>query len=101
MISDALDDAAPRSAWESMTPAGVKLVCVDINPAVVTKLADRGSIESAGVTDVGLFLKSAAPPARPTTRRAASAATLTRCVSQPMTLRNSRHKRKAGFGEVQ
>jgi arginine dihydrolase len=41
----------------NMTPAGVKLVCVDINPAVVTKLADRGSIESLGiVTDVGLFL---------------------------------------------
>jgi len=33
------------------------MVCVDINPAVVTKLADRGSIESVGVvTDVGLFL---------------------------------------------
>lgn len=42
----------------NMTPAGVKLVCVDINPAVVTKLADRGSIESVGVvTDVGLFLR--------------------------------------------
>ena len=41
----------------NMTPAGVKLVCVDINPAVVTKLADRGSVESVGVvTDVGLFL---------------------------------------------
>lgn len=41
----------------NMTPAGVKMVCVDINPAVVTKLADRGSIESTGVvTDVGLFL---------------------------------------------
>ena len=41
----------------NMTPAGVRLVCVDINPAVVTKLADRGSIESIGVvTDVGLFL---------------------------------------------
>ncbi len=41
----------------NMTPAGVKLVCVDINPAVVTKLADRGSLESIGVvTDVGLFL---------------------------------------------
>ena len=41
----------------NMTPAGVKLVCVDINPAVVTKLADRGSVESIGVvTDVGLFL---------------------------------------------
>jgi lysine-ketoglutarate reductase/saccharopine dehydrogenase-like protein (TIGR00300 family) len=41
----------------NMTPAGVKMVCVDINPAVVTKLSDRGSIESLGVvTDVGLFL---------------------------------------------
>jgi lysine-ketoglutarate reductase/saccharopine dehydrogenase-like protein (TIGR00300 family) len=41
----------------NMTPAGVKLVCVDINPAVVTKLSDRGSVESIGVvTDVGLFL---------------------------------------------
>ncbi|NET42715.1 TIGR00300 family protein [Okeania sp. SIO2B3] len=41
----------------NMTPAGVKMVCVDINPAVVTKLSDRGSIESVGVvTDVGLFL---------------------------------------------
>ncbi|MGK7888557.1 MAG: TIGR00300 family protein, partial [Leptolyngbyaceae cyanobacterium] len=41
----------------NMTPAGVKLVCVDINPAVVTKLSDRGSVESTGVvTDVGLFL---------------------------------------------
>lgn len=41
----------------NMTPAGVRLVCVDISPAVVTKLADRGSIESIGiVTDVGLFL---------------------------------------------
>jgi hypothetical protein len=36
---------------------GVRLVCVDINPAVVTKLSDRGSVESVGlVTDVGLFL---------------------------------------------
>ena len=42
----------------NMTPSGVKLVCVDINPAVVTKLTDRGSLESVGiVTDVGLFLR--------------------------------------------
>jgi len=41
----------------NMTPAGVRLACIDINPAVVTKLADRGSLESVGVvTDVGLFL---------------------------------------------
>ena len=41
----------------SLLENGVRLVCVDISPAVVTKLADRGSIESTGiVTDVGLFL---------------------------------------------
>ena len=41
----------------NMTPAGVRLICVDISPAVMTKLADRGSVESTGiVTDVGLFL---------------------------------------------
>jgi lysine-ketoglutarate reductase/saccharopine dehydrogenase-like protein (TIGR00300 family) len=41
----------------NMTRSGVRLICVDINPAVVTKLADRGSVESTGiVTDVGLFL---------------------------------------------
>ncbi len=41
----------------NMTPAGVRLICVDISLAVVTKLADRGSVESTGVvTDVGLFL---------------------------------------------
>ena len=42
----------------NMCPAGVRMICVDINPAVVSKLADRGSLESIGVvTDVGLFLK--------------------------------------------
>jgi lysine-ketoglutarate reductase/saccharopine dehydrogenase-like protein (TIGR00300 family) len=41
----------------NMTRSGVRLICVDINPGVVTKLADRGSLESTGiVTDVGLFL---------------------------------------------
>jgi lysine-ketoglutarate reductase/saccharopine dehydrogenase-like protein (TIGR00300 family) len=41
----------------NMLPAWVRVVCVDINPAVVTKLADRGSAQTAGiVTDVGLFL---------------------------------------------
>jgi lysine-ketoglutarate reductase/saccharopine dehydrogenase-like protein (TIGR00300 family) len=41
----------------NMTPAGVRLIYVDISPGVVTKLTDRGSIESTGiVTDVGLFL---------------------------------------------
>ncbi len=41
----------------NMLPAWVRVVCVDINPSVVTKLGDRGSSQTAGiVTDVGLFL---------------------------------------------
>lgn len=41
----------------NMLPSWVRVVCVDINPAVVTKLADRGSSQTIGiVTDVGLFL---------------------------------------------
>ena len=42
----------------NMTPSWVKTVCVDIHPAVVTKLVDRGSAQAVGiVTDVGLFLR--------------------------------------------
>jgi lysine-ketoglutarate reductase/saccharopine dehydrogenase-like protein (TIGR00300 family) len=45
----------------NMLPSSVRLVCVDINPAVVTKLADRGSSQTIGlVTDVGLFLRQLA-----------------------------------------
>jgi lysine-ketoglutarate reductase/saccharopine dehydrogenase-like protein (TIGR00300 family) len=41
----------------NMLPSSVRTVCVDINPAVVTKLADRGSSQTVGiVTDTGLFL---------------------------------------------
>jgi lysine-ketoglutarate reductase/saccharopine dehydrogenase-like protein (TIGR00300 family) len=41
----------------NMTPSWVKLVCVDINPAVATKVSDRGTGQAIGVvTDVGLFL---------------------------------------------
>jgi lysine-ketoglutarate reductase/saccharopine dehydrogenase-like protein (TIGR00300 family) len=41
----------------NMLPSWVKVVCVDINPAVVTKLSDRGSTQTVCiVTDVGLFL---------------------------------------------
>jgi lysine-ketoglutarate reductase/saccharopine dehydrogenase-like protein (TIGR00300 family) len=41
----------------NMLPSWVKVICVDINPAVVTKLSDRGSAQTIGiVTDVGLFL---------------------------------------------
>jgi lysine-ketoglutarate reductase/saccharopine dehydrogenase-like protein (TIGR00300 family) len=45
----------------NLLPASVPLVCVDINPATVTKLADRGSAQAVGVvTDVGLFLEQLA-----------------------------------------
>jgi lysine-ketoglutarate reductase/saccharopine dehydrogenase-like protein (TIGR00300 family) len=42
----------------NLLPATVKTICVDINPAVVTKLADRGSFQALGiVTDVEPFLR--------------------------------------------
>jgi len=45
-------------ATGNLLPAAVPTVCVDINPAVATKLADRGSFQTIGiVTDVGLFLE--------------------------------------------
>jgi lysine-ketoglutarate reductase/saccharopine dehydrogenase-like protein (TIGR00300 family) len=41
----------------NMLPGWVKTICVDINPAVATKLSDRGSGQALGVvTDVGMFL---------------------------------------------
>jgi lysine-ketoglutarate reductase/saccharopine dehydrogenase-like protein (TIGR00300 family) len=41
----------------NMIPSWVRTICVDINPAVVTKLSDRGSAQTVGVvTDVGAFL---------------------------------------------
>jgi hypothetical protein len=41
----------------NMLPSWVKVVCVDINPSVVTKLVDRGSAQTMGlVTDTGLFV---------------------------------------------
>ena len=50
----------------NMLPSWVKMVCVDINPAVVTKLADRGSSQTIGiVTDVGLFLHRLAQQLKP------------------------------------
>ncbi|MFA7215491.1 MAG: TIGR00300 family protein [Bacillota bacterium] len=45
-------------ATGNLLPARVKTICVDINPATVTKLADRGSHQSIGiVSDVEWFLK--------------------------------------------
>jgi lysine-ketoglutarate reductase/saccharopine dehydrogenase-like protein (TIGR00300 family) len=44
-------------ATGNLLPAGVETYCIDINQAVVTKLADRGSHQALGiVTDVGLFV---------------------------------------------
>ena len=44
-------------ATGNILPAGVETFCVDINQAVVTKLADRGSHQALGiVTDVGPFV---------------------------------------------
>jgi lysine-ketoglutarate reductase/saccharopine dehydrogenase-like protein (TIGR00300 family) len=48
-------------ATGNILPASIPLVSVDINPATVTKLADRGSSQAIGiVTDIGLFLEGLA-----------------------------------------
>jgi lysine-ketoglutarate reductase/saccharopine dehydrogenase-like protein (TIGR00300 family) len=46
-------------ATGNLLPAMVKVVCVDINPATVTKLTDRGTFQTVGlVTDVEPFVRS-------------------------------------------
>ncbi len=48
-------------ATGNLLPATVRTVVVDINSAVVTKLADRGSFQAAGlITDAELFLRELA-----------------------------------------
>ncbi len=43
----------------NLLPASVRVACVDINPATVTKLADRGSRQTVGVvTDAEPFLRA-------------------------------------------
>ncbi|MBI4341985.1 MAG: TIGR00300 family protein [Candidatus Omnitrophica bacterium] len=45
-------------ATGNMLPATVKTICVDINPAVVTKLSDRGTFQGIGiVSDSESFLR--------------------------------------------
>ena len=45
-------------ATGNMLPATVKTICVDINPAVVTKLSDRGTFQGIGiVSDTESFLR--------------------------------------------
>jgi lysine-ketoglutarate reductase/saccharopine dehydrogenase-like protein (TIGR00300 family) len=49
----------------NMLPSAVRVVCIDINPAVVTKLGDRGSSQTVGiVTDTGMFLRQLAETLR-------------------------------------
>jgi lysine-ketoglutarate reductase/saccharopine dehydrogenase-like protein (TIGR00300 family) len=44
-------------ATGNMLPGWVRIVCVDINPAVATKVSDRGTGQAVGVvSDVGMFL---------------------------------------------
>jgi lysine-ketoglutarate reductase/saccharopine dehydrogenase-like protein (TIGR00300 family) len=46
-------------ATGNLLPAWVKVACVDINPATVTKLTDRGSTQTVGVvTDAEPFLRA-------------------------------------------
>lgn len=48
-------------ATGNLLPASVRVVCVDINPATVTKLSDRGTFQTVGlVTDVEPFLRTLA-----------------------------------------
>ncbi|HOK53993.1 MAG TPA: hypothetical protein PKV43_05975, partial [Armatimonadota bacterium] len=48
-------------ATGNLLPASVEVVCVDINTAVVTKLADRGTHQAVGVvTDAALFMSELA-----------------------------------------
>ncbi len=57
MIATALHSIATGN----LLPAWVKVVCIDINPATVTKLGDRGTFQTLGlVTDVEPFLRTLA-----------------------------------------
>jgi lysine-ketoglutarate reductase/saccharopine dehydrogenase-like protein (TIGR00300 family) len=55
MVATALHSIAVGN----LLPAWVKVVCVDINPSTVIKLADRGSFQTIGlVTDVEPFFRA-------------------------------------------
>jgi len=52
-------------ATGNLLPAAIRVAVVDINPTVVTKLADRGSFQAVGlVTDAELFLRELADDLR-------------------------------------
>jgi hypothetical protein len=58
----------------NLLSARVKVVCVDINPATVTKLADRGTFQTVGlVTDAEPFLRILVDELRQPTRPAVQA----------------------------
>ncbi|WP_313691297.1 TIGR00300 family protein [Halorarum halobium] len=57
MLSSLLHSVAVGNCLPSTT----RVVCVDINPATVTQLLDRGSAQAVGmVTDVGMFVPTLA-----------------------------------------
>jgi hypothetical protein len=57
MLSSLLHSVAVGNCLPSTT----RVVCVDINPATVTQLLDRGSAQAIGmVTDVGMFVPTLA-----------------------------------------
>jgi hypothetical protein len=46
------------NAVGNLLPASVKTICVDVNPWVLTELADRGSFQALGlVADIEPFLR--------------------------------------------
>jgi len=61
MLKDAdlvimLATALHSIAVGNLLPSTVKIICVDINPAVATKLLDRGTAQAVGiVSDIGVF----------------------------------------------
>jgi lysine-ketoglutarate reductase/saccharopine dehydrogenase-like protein (TIGR00300 family) len=68
MIATALHSVATGN----ILPASVPLACVDLNPTVVTALADRTSAQALGVVaDTGLFLEQLAGELVPDYRPAA------------------------------
>jgi hypothetical protein len=45
-------------AVANLLPAAVKTLCIDVNPAAVSKLTERGSFQSLGlVSDLEPFLR--------------------------------------------
>ncbi|MCH7947990.1 MAG: hypothetical protein IIC66_09370 [candidate division Zixibacteria bacterium] len=52
-----LSSMLPSIAVGNMIPSRVLTICVDINPAVINKIEDRGSLQTIGVvTDAGLLI---------------------------------------------